>query len=247
MVVKKRTYTTRKTKAYSASKIDKGSFLMRKDIILRLTKRAKLPPIGKWKAVKSNSGGQVFKLPNGKKIIVKPELWIPFPNAKIAVNPDGRSRNMFLLVNELLRRRVKIEVPLGEIVTKEGRKFYITEIVNGETLSHVLGGAPKDVQKEIARRTAKTLAQVHLRGVIHGHPHNSNWIVSVKDGSLRLIDVKHITFKEEYPWHTNLGRTHTFDDMRENDIKYFFKGNSKLEREFLSTFRAEYEKFYKPK
>jgi hypothetical protein len=240
----RKTYVKRKTKAYPISKIG-GMLLKPEDTIVSLRKRAKLPPISKWKEVRTTSGGKIFRLPNGKEIIVKPHYFMPVANAKIAVSEKGKSRDVLGLCNELVKRRVKIEIPLGEIITRGGRTFYITQVVKGATLARVIFTVSKDVRRAIVKRAAKTLAQVHSKGVIHGHPHNLNWIMDSK-GGLRLIDVKHISFKEEYPWNTRLGRTITFDGEREKDLLYFFDGMSKgLRQELLPLFRETYAKHYK--
>jgi serine/threonine protein kinase len=235
-----KTYTTRKTKPYPHTKL-RSSFLptiKTSNIkITSLTKRRKLPPISKWKFDRETSGGTIFKIPNGKRIIIKPELHNPFPNAKIAAKPNNGGRHMLECINELMKRRANIEIPLGEIKLENGKKFYITEIKEGPVLRDHFLDAPKRKQKEIIREMAKELASLHKKGVIHGHPHLLNWILTKKGP--KLIDVSGVKFKEEFPWKTNTGRTHTFDFMRENDIRYCFG-----DRENVDLLRNEYNKYY---
>lgn len=235
-----KTYITRKTKPYPHKKL-KSSFLPTAKIseikIVSLTKRKKLPPISKWIFERETSGGSIFKLPTGKRIIAKPELHNPFPNAKIAAKPNNGGRHMLKCINELMRRRANIEVPLGELKLSNGRNFYITQVKEGPVLKDSFLSSSKREQRELIIQMAKELATLHKRGVIHGHPHLLNWILTKKGP--RLIDVSGVKFREELPWKTNSGRTHTFDSMRENDILYCFR-----DREKRDILRNEYERHY---
>ena len=210
--------------------------------VARLTRRKGVPPISKWKFVRTLSGATIYALPNKTRIVVKPELWVPFPNAKIAARGNNRGRYMLPLLNELMKRRVKIEVPLGEIETKKGVKFYITKFVPGERVGVLFPKLSKIKQFDIAKQMARQLAQIHSRGVVHSHPHDRNWLID--KGKIQLVDVKAVRFKEEFPWHTNTGRTVAWEDVKQSDLAIaleIFHGRTKNLEEVEQAFKREYE------
>lgn len=240
----RKTYSTRKAsgnlKANHLGNV--GLYGEQEFAAARLTKRKKLPPLSKWKFVETFSGATIYELPNKTKIVIKPELWIPFPNAKIAAKGNNRGRHMLPLLNELMKRKVKIEVPLGEIETKSGLKLYITQFVRGERASVVFSQLSKRQQIDIAKQMARQLAQIHSRGVVHGHPHANNWLVH--EGKARLVDVKGVSFKEEYPWTAKSGRTRTWSGLKQSDLeitKHVFNGRTTFLEEVEKAFMSEYE------
>ena len=210
--------------------------------IAKLTRRKGVPPVSAWKFVRTFSGATIYELPNKERIVVKPELWVPFPNAKVAARGNNRGRYMLPLLNELVKRRVKIEIPLGEIEAKNGHKFYITKFVPGTQIGKVFFTLTKAQQIEIAKQMGRQLAQIHSRGVVHSHPHDRNWLIH--EGKVRLVDVKAVKFKEEFPWHTNTGRTVTWEDVKQGDLAIaleVFHGNAKHLTEIEQALRREYE------
>lgn len=234
------TYSTKITKPHPVAKFatnPKKLLSFQLDTFISLTKRRKLPPISKWKFERENSGGKIFKLPNNKRIIIKPEFWIDNKNIKIAKNPSG-GRHMLKLINELVRRKINIEIPLGEIRTKQGRRYYITELKEGRNLGEIFKKLNRNELKKIAKQMGQELARIHKKGVIHGHPHTGNWILTQKGP--KLIDVKYINFKEEYPQTNTTNQKETFDSMRRHDLIWCFIGNGSLELQRI--IESEYAK-----
>jgi|GEM_PF-1764655 len=200
-----------------------------KKINFRLDKR--LADLKKWKFVEGDSGSTKFKLPNGQLVIVKPEVWVPFPPMKVGKRQSNyQPRKMLSVMNELMRRGVEIDAPLGELIARErvkrptkrftmvDRVFYITKVKKGKTFEKLyFEGGQKEVPLAVAKSMADFLVDMHKKGVIHGHPHERNWLI---DGNkAELVDSKGVSFKEEYPWKANTGRVHTFEEARIHDLR----------------------------
>jgi len=199
----------------------------------------KLADVKRWRFLYADSGATFFKLPNGAKVVVKPEVLAPFPPMKIGKRNSNREpRRMLTVMNELVKRGVEIEVPLGEIVAKNKHTLYITKAAKGITLANYLTSSPpQDGVLRIAKNMARVLANAHKKGVLHGHPHDKNWIIN--NNSARLIDAKGVSFKEEYPWKTIMGRVHTFETFANGEMH---STASWLPKYAQQTFLAEYSK-----
>jgi serine/threonine protein kinase len=207
---KKNPYQRKKvSKKVSINQLNtQGTYELRKFLITKMRKRKTLPNIEQWRFLEAKSGTTFFELPNGKKIAVKPELTTSFPKAIITTKGNNKGRHMLPILNKLIKKRVRIETPLGEIETKSGQKFYITRVVEGKTLADFIHTSPPGKISEIVQKMAIELANIHQRGVIHGHPHNLNWIIH--NGKAKLIDVKGVSFKEDYSH--NIWKTMTDND-----------------------------------
>jgi len=193
----------------------------------------RLLDLNKWKFIGSNSGSTFFKLPNGQKVVVKPEVWVPFPPMKIGKRQSNwQPRKMLAVMNELMRRGVEIDVPLGELIAKERvrapgskkevtveRVFYVTKVKKGINYNQYYFSHASGKWEELApvvKSMAVFLADMHKKGVVHGHPHEYNWLVH--EGKAELVDSKGVSFKEEYPWTANTGRAHTWEEAKQNDF-----------------------------
>ncbi|QQR92540.1 MAG: hypothetical protein IPJ89_05340 [Candidatus Iainarchaeum archaeon] len=185
----------------------------------------------KWKRIGGTSTAMFFRTPTGMEIVVKPELEI-FPKiGKLGRNKYG-FRHMLPVLMELMRRRVAIERPLALVETQSGHHFYVVRREKGKTL------ASTHPTISIAESMGRFLAGIHSKGVVHGHPHNLNWVV--EGGRARLIDSKAVSFKEDYPHAFRRSkRVLTWNEMTQNDVHVsasYLDGAAK--DAFLSTYVA---------
>jgi hypothetical protein len=126
---------------------------------------------------------------------------------------------MLTVLNELVMRGVNIESPLAELLGRDGRVYFVTKMEKGKTLAETLREKPsQETLNAIARSMARVLADIHNKGVLHGHPNNKNWLI---DGTrAKLIDAKGVSFEEEYPWTPKAAgpnRTRTFEVLRKDE------------------------------
>ena len=206
-----------------------------------------IPEFSKWQLVKTktgeSSGASFFRLPNGKVLIVKPELET-FPKiGNVGRVETSRARRMIPVLQELSRRGVNLEKPIGYIETKEGVSFYAIEAVEGIGLSARLKTASSPEKDSIAKGMGKVLADLHNKGVAHSHPHEGNWIINGTDA--RLVDAKAVLFKEDFP-HTfkNTKRVLTWEEIKENDRQHVLQMAlpKELHKAFVSAYQSRIKK-----
>jgi hypothetical protein len=155
--------------------------------------RKKVAPISQWKYVGEKEGATFFVLPNNMKIVVKP-IFDPLPSNKI-----GRKNKVMdysKVLEKVISKKIRFEVPLGRIKTNDGRWYYVTKAVKGKSMVDWLKTASMIDGIKVAQNMGDYLSKMHKKGVSHLEPSPHNWII---DGiKPTLIDTKYITFKEEY-------------------------------------------------
>ncbi|MFA6269102.1 MAG: hypothetical protein WCW13_02370 [archaeon] len=211
-------------------------------ILKRVRVDSSLGDIKKWKRIGRKSAVTFFKTPSGVNVAVRPELGITRAGATIAMHKNNpRQRRTFNALKELLRRGVRIETPLGELVTSEGIVCCVTKMEDGVTLNEFLNQTkPKKQQVlNVAKSMAQELANIHKKGVLHNHPHDGNWLIH--NGKATLIDPKQVTFREEYPWHTKFGNTYTFEQLAKQEAD---SAKTWLPKYAQERFVQEYEKHF---
>ncbi len=93
-------------------------------------------------------------------------------------------------ITSILGSRVRIEPPLFELITSDGKSLLGTRELHGQTLETALIHADLESQLSLVGQVAKTMAKLHARGLTHGHMHGKN--VFVSKGKLILTDPKYI-------------------------------------------------------
>ena len=147
-------------------------------------KLAKAAPVSKWRAWKQIDEATVVLVPNFGKVIVKPCL--------------GRDPNRILItLTEMLRRRVRCEIPLGLLEATKYRSYLVTKFFDGPTLKTAMEQATQEERVLMAKLVAKELADLHKKGFVHSHPHFTNWIV-IKSRP-RLIDATEVMDLQNSP------------------------------------------------
>lgn len=197
--------------------------------------RVKVPPIHTWKYVGKNSGLVFYDLGKGVRVAVNPELAVLQPMRKIGKGSQTRLKRMLPVLTELVKRRVRIETPLGLIMTKKGETHYVVRIKKGIALTQRMVNASATERKLIAKSMGREMADIHNKGVVHGHPHENNWLI--EGTKARLVDSKGVSFKEEYPYTFKMtGRTLTWGEVVNNGlvhIEILFKNYGGLFKEFM--------------
>ncbi len=187
-------------------------------MVSRLPKQ--LWDLAQWKRISEKDGVSFFRLPNGQRVVVRPEVWVPFPPMIIGKRTTHRQpRRMLTVLNELIMRGVNIESPVAELLGRDGRVYFVTKMEKGNTLEETLRKKPsKENVLAIAGSMGKFLADMHNKGVLHGHPHNKNWLI--EGSNARLVDAKGVSFAEEYPWTAKFSeRTRTFQRLTEEEAR----------------------------
>jgi hypothetical protein len=200
-------------------------------------RKAGLLPIEEWRLTGSKSRTSFMSTGLGA-VVLKPELEV-FPKiGTIGRNPNRPFRDSVAVLRELLRRRARIEVPLGALVTKEGRRFYVVKPVPGVDLEEKLEQCNPREMKAIAQGMAAELAGLHLKGIVHSHPHAKNWVV---DGlKPKLVDVKAVAFQPDFPHKFAFtGRIYTWPQAVNNDLIY---ARNSLPDSMGNFFLQEYQK-----
>ncbi len=157
--------------------------------------RAKVPAIEKWKYLRTDAGATFFKLPNGSKIAIKP---IPHPLHFNKVEVRNGVRDYSKILERITRKKIRFETPLGRIITKDGRWYYVTKAIEGKNLDTWLKQATNLEGVKLASNIGLYLADMHKKGVSHTSVTPNNWIINGTKPT--LIDAKYVMFKEEYPW-----------------------------------------------
>lgn len=177
--------------------------------------RKKLSPISKWKLVGNNAGATFFELPNGKKIVVKPDNWKPYPFSKFGVKNGQRS--LIIVLEKVLRKKIRFEVPLGRIKTGDGNFYFVSQAVKGMQLNKWLANANTIDAIKVARNMGEYLADMHNKGVVHLEASAPNWII---DGlKPTLVDAKYLAFKEEYDWRGQSGKKYAWEDELVKNVR----------------------------
>lgn len=183
-------------------------------------KGVNLGHISKWKFIRQKGNGALFfKTPSGEVVVVRHEIGLATHPTKIGARKTGQPRRMLSVLNELIKRNVRMEIPLGEFVDEHNRVFYVTKKLAGITLLEFLQKShPKEKVNAIAKSMGEELADLHKKGVVHNHPNSGNWLVY--RGRVRLIDPKGVRFREEYPWTPRTSNnTYTFEELIQSEIK----------------------------
>jgi tRNA A-37 threonylcarbamoyl transferase component Bud32 len=178
--------------------------------------KKELFPIKNWKLLKQVSRATFYELPNKKVIIVLPELEC----LNTLGAPTGRDklghRRQILLMHELLKKRVNMEIPLGYFKA-DNKIYYIIYAKKGIPLSERLHTANLEEKTKIAKNLGKELADLHNKGVVHNHPWIKNWVI---DGDKpMLVDSKAVIFKDDFPRTTFVTkRTVQWSEMETEDL-----------------------------
>lgn len=176
-----------------------------------------LLPLANWKAVSTTSVANVFELSNGVQVVVKPELDVaPY------IGKKGRFRNKYVrqmipVLEEIVRRKIRMESPLAYLETENGQRFYVVRKEKGITLQSFLSEATSSQQIQVGKNIGEALADLHNKGAVHSHPHLNNWLVYGTNA--RLIDTKAVFFKEDFPHKFNSGRLMSWKDVVQHDLE----------------------------
>jgi|GEM_PF-2934594 len=178
--------------------------------------KKELFPIRNWKLLKQVSRATFYELPNKKVIIVLPELEC----INTFGTPTGRDklghRRQIILMHELLKRRVNMEIPLGYFKA-DNRMYYIIYAKKRIPLSKRLDTTNLEEKTKIARNLGKELADLHNKGVVHNHPCIKNWVIN--GDKPMLVDSKAVIFKDDFPRTTqNTRRTVQWNEMELEDL-----------------------------
>lgn len=214
---KKSVFRNKRLKAkFTAKKIGENGFYEASTIAsTRVYFRKKLPPINKWRLVRTNAGATFFELPNGKKVVVKPDDKEPYPFSKVGVKNGQRS--LIIVLEKVLRKKIRFEVPLGRIKTSEGNFYFVSQVVKGVQLNKWLANANTIDAIKVARNMGEYLADMHNKGVVHLEASAPNWII---DGlKPTLVDAKYLAFKEEYDSHGQSGKKHAWEDELVKNVR----------------------------
>ncbi len=242
------------TKSYTRKKVNKKLDLMNYSNLgfynhqkvhinsVYFRNKKELLPMSKWKFIKKVSRATFFELPNKKIIIVNPELVSPAYGTMTARDKTNQRRQV-LLIHELLKRKVDMEIPVGYFKTKEGQSYYVIYAKKGTPLPDKLEKSTLQEKNRIAKQLAQKLAEIHNKGVAHGHPWLKNWIIN--DDGVHLIDTKMVLFKDDFP-HTSksTSRKIEWNEITKTDLNALLS-EYKYNPEQFEIIKKEYKKHIK--
>jgi hypothetical protein len=169
-----------------------GDYVSAKHKAAKVIFRQKLPPLNTWKYLGKNAGATFFLAGRGRKVVVKPDVnALTFTPGK--TTPRGE---MFSVLTKVAKRGVQFENPLGRIRTTDGKWFFVTTMLEGETLEKKIKTMSLDEAEKTAKLMGQYLADMHKRGVNHLEPSLHNWVVGAN--TVMMVDGKYIVFKENF-------------------------------------------------
>lgn len=174
-----------------------------------------LSPPWSWRWEGSRGGAAMYDTGAMGSVAIKPETCV-FPKiGKIGRKDDSGFRSIVPVLREVQRRGALIEEPVAHFTTEQGSSFFATKLRPGTALEDFLEVAEENDRRRAALLAGTHLADLHRKGIAHGHPHFDNWLID--RGEPLLIDGKACTFAPDYPHTYQTGRTVSFAQACEND------------------------------